>query len=258
MIATTVESDLPPNDALKALAANDPLHIGGSPGASAVSPEAWLAARGEYYGEGGVKIDLTPGNVVHLMRGDKLRMSRPEAPGNTYDPFDRSLARDAAKSAGSAYEDLSGDYSSTSFSASRLAMELPWRIVLRRRQAIAEPFYRAAFGAWLEEACETGMVKLPKGAPAFWENPAAYTKAIWRGSAKPVSDPLKQAQADVLRLENGLTTFEAVLGENGMDFEETLAQQKSERQQRDAAGLPYPTSKSIAPSTPEDDDPALQ
>lgn len=258
MIATTVESDLPPNEALKALSTNDPLHIGGAPGSSAASPEAWLAARGEYYGEGGVKIDLTPGNVTHLMRGDKLRMNRPEAPGNTYDPFDKSLAREAAKAAGSSYEDQTGDYGNTSFSASRLAMELPSRINKRRRAAIVEPFYRAAFTAWLEEACETGVIKLPKNAPAFWECPAAYTKAVWRGEGKPVSDPLKAAQADILEIENGLATLESKLGERGLDFEEVLAQRKAEREQCEAAGLRYPAPTGVNSSMPEDEDPALK
>lgn len=258
-IATTIESDLPPGEAMRSLQVQDPLHIGGVPGSSAASPEAWLAAKGEYYGDNGVKIDLTPGNVVHLLKGDKLRMTRPESPGNTYDPFDRSLARDAAKAAGSSYEDLTGDFSMTNFSAARLALELPWRVNLRRRAAITERFYDSAFRAFLEEAIEgTGAVKLPAGAPAFWENPAGYTKAVWRGSPKPVSDPLKQAQADVLRLANGLTTYEAVLGENGMDFDEVIAARKAEREMIEAAGLQYPAPTNIEPSTPDDDDPALK
>lgn len=135
-------------------------------------------------------------------------------------------------------------------------MELPARINRRRRMAIVEPFYRAAYVAWLEEACETGRIQLPKGAPAFWEAPGSYSRAVWRGEGKPVSDPLKAAQADILEIENGLSTLEAKLGERGLDFEEVLAQRKSERDQFEAAGLHYPVPKNREDWKPEQDGPA--
>lgn len=249
MVATTVESDLPAKDALRALATEDPLL--GMQAPAGVSPEAWADARAAYYEA--VKINLQPGVVTHMMKGDKLVMHRAQSPNSTYDAFDKSLSREAAKAAGSSAEDVSGDYSQTSFSASRLAQELPWRINKRRRAAIVEPFYRAAFVAWLEEACETGRIQLPKGAPAFWEAPDAYSNAVWRGEGKPVADALKQNQADILEIENGLSTLEAKLGERGYDFEEVLAQRKAERDQLTAADLPYPVPKNRDDFKPEDD-----
>ena len=251
MVATTVESDLPRDAALKSLATDDPLGMQTPPG---VSPEAWAKACAEYYES--VKINLQPGVVTHMMKGDKLVMHRAQAPNSTYDAFDKSLSREAAKAAGSSAEDVSGDYSQTSFSASRLAQELPWRINKRRRAAIVEPFYRAAFVAWLEEACETGKIRLPKGAPAFWEASDAYSNAVWRGEGKPVADPLKAAQADILEIENGLSTLEAKLGERGYDFEEIAAQRKAEKDQLTAAGLPYPVPKNRDDFAPEDDAPS--
>lgn len=252
--AVTVESDLPTRQALASLQVNDVLQ-GYSDGGS---PEAWLKARGEFYGES--KITLQPGTISHLAQGDKLVMHRSATPNATYDPFDKSMSRETAKAAGSSAEDLSGDYSQTSFSASRLAMELPSRINDRRRMAIVRPFYQTVFASWLEEQMETGAIKLPDGAPEFWEAKDAYSDAIWRGKGKPTSDPLKTAQADVLELESGLTTLEAKLGERGLDFEEVIAQRKSEREQLEAAGLPYlvPKTQAALIATNSDDDAALK
>ncbi len=238
MTATTVESDLPASIALGSLAVNDGLQHGGP------TPESWVKARGDHYGT--AKIALQPGTVSHLAAGDKLKMHRAETPNATYESFDKSLGREAAKAAGSSAEDLSGYYGDTSFSASRLAMDLPSRINKRRREAIVRPLYQNVFAAWLEEAIETGRIKLPIGAPEFWQARDAYTQAVWRGEGKPSSDPLKTAQADVLRLENGLATYEEILGENGKDFEETLAQRKAEKEQLEAAGFSYPTPKAQA------------
>lgn len=255
--ATTVESDLPRDVALNALKTNDPSEVlPGSVGPQQSGTNAaaeWMAAAGPYYEK--VKVALEPGKVVHMMKGDRLRMHRAESPNNTYDTFDKSLSREAAKAAGSSYEDASGDYSQTSFSASRMSAELPWRINTRRRAAIAERLYQETFRCWLEEQCETGRIVLPKGAPAFWEASDAYTNAVWRGSSKPVADPLKAAQADILEIENGLATLESKLGERGFDLEEVIAQRASERDQLIAAGLPYPVPKNRDDFEPEDDKP---
>jgi lambda family phage portal protein len=229
MVAATIESDLPSAQAFGSINVGD---FGGTPGAT---PAEWLKARGDFYETS--KVSLQPGVIGHLMQGDRLKIHRAESPNGTFESFDNSLGREAAKAAGSSVESFSGDYSKTSFSASRLAEELPWRINTRRRSAIVEPLYRAVYKAWLEEQCETGNITLPKGAPAFWEAPDAYTASMWRGSGKPVADPFKAAQADILEIENGLSTLEAKLGERGLDFEETLAQRKAEREQLEAAGF---------------------
>ncbi len=237
MTATTIESDMPTRQALAQFQVNDPLQGYND----SASPEAWLKARGEFYGE--AKVQLQPGVVSHLAAGDKLKLHRSETPNATYDSFDKSLSREAAKAAGSSAEDLSGDYSQTSFSASRLAMELPSRINERRRMAIAKPFYQNVYRAWLEEQIETGRIKIPAGAPEFWEAADAYANAMWRGKGKPTSDPLKTAQADILELNNGLATLEEKLGERGHDLEDHIAQRKAEREMLEAAGLPYPVPK---------------
>ncbi|SFO17855.1 phage portal protein, lambda family [Bradyrhizobium sp. Ghvi] len=236
MLAVSIESDLPREQALGSLNAEDPL--AGIVAPKGVSPEDWAKAKIDFYNN--VKVDLNPGVINHLLRGDKMHVHRPQAPSSTYADFDASLAREAAKASGGSAEDVSGDYSKTSFSASRLALELPWRINLRRRQNILERIYQSTFTAWLEEACETGRIKLPKGAPAFWQCPEAYTAAAWRGSAKPVADQMKAAEADALEISSGLSTLEEKLGERGLDLETVIAQRKAERDMLVEAGLNGP------------------
>ena len=84
----------------------------------------------------------------------------------------------------------------------------------------------------------------------------AYSNAVWRGEGKPVADPLKAAQADILEIENGLATQEAKLGERGYDLEEVIAQRKAEKDLLTAAGLPYPVPKNRDDFAPEDDTPS--
>ncbi|MEH2476196.1 lambda family phage portal protein [Nitrobacteraceae bacterium AZCC 2161] len=244
--ALTIESDLPPSAAMNGLKVGDDGMFDGAP-TSGFNP---VAARMEYYD--GAKINAEPGVVNHLSPGDKLKINRSETPNATFEPFDNSLSRAAAKAAGSSYEDISGDYSKTSFSASRLALETPHRINLKRRAQITEKFYAAAFRAWLEEAIETGIIGLPKSALPFYMATDAYCNAKWLGSGRITPDPFKAAQATVLEIESGLTTLTDALAERGLDFEEVVATRKAEMQMLKDAGLPMPSSAKPQPDQPND------
>ncbi len=250
MVAITIKSDLPAAQALNSLTGDAPF------GQQQLSPEAWVKSRGDYYSA--AKIELSPAKVAHLHAGDELEMHRAQGPNQTYEPFDESMGRDIAKAAGSSVEDMTGNYSKTSFAASRLAMDLPFRINKRRRAAITERFYGSVFRAWLEEACETGRIVLPPGAPAFWEQPDAYSKCAWHGEGPAVADKLKNAQADLLEINNGLATRESKLAERGIDLETFIRQCKAEQGMLEAAGLQYATPRPQNVDAADRDDEALQ
>lgn len=224
--ALTVESALPPPAAMRGLEVDDR-----ASGAWA----AGLEARGEFYSQ--ARIQVEPGVVNHLAPGDSLKMNRPQALTSHYGDFDRSLVRGTARAAGAMVEDISGDFSQTSFSASRLAAELPHRLNLRRRRAIAERLYRETFFCWLEEQIETGEIEVPSHAKAFQEAKDAYCACTWKGAGKVSADPYKDVMATEKALELGLTTLEDALSERGLDLETTIAQRKAERELLEKAGL---------------------
>lgn len=255
MFAASVESDMP--DALKGLNASKGGDEAGIQGidpqpSQSTSPDAWYKAVSAYY-DGANRVSLNPGVVNHMYKGDSLKIHRSETPNSNYASIDSSMLREAAKASGGSYEEISGDFSKTSFSASRLALDLPFRVTERKRESIAIRFYQAVYRCWLEEQLETGAIVAPKNAPPFWEAVDAYTNAKWRGKGKAVADPLKQAQADILEIENGLATFEEKLGERGYDFEEVVAQRAAERRALEEVGLNYPVPKNRDDWKSEDD-----
>ncbi len=226
--AITVESALPTRVALDGLQVNE--HAGNT--------DTWLTEREEIYG----KARITPqvGTINHLAPGDALKFHRSETPNNTFDAFNKSLVRKAAKAAGSAVEDLSGDYSQTSFSASRLATALPHEINLRRRKDIVERFYKAVFEAFLEEQIERGLIEIPAGAKSFYEAKAAYCNAKFLGKGVVSPDPKKTTEGQLLKLENGLASFTEILAEDGKDFEAHVATLIEERVVLAKHGLDHP------------------
>jgi len=227
--AISVESNLPTAQALDGLQVND----------VAGHTENWLAMREQIYGK--AKITPQPGTINHLAPGDKLHFHKSETPNNTFDSFDRSLVRKAAKAAGSSVEDVSGDFSQTSFSASRWAAGLPHEINLVRRKNICEHLYRAAYEAFVEEAIERELIELPPNAPPFSrETKKAYCGAKFLGKGMIQPDPKKSAEAQLMRMENGLATFAEIIGEEGKDLETHIEALVAERDLLAKHGLNQP------------------
>ena len=225
--ALTVESSLPPGGGGARIEVDDR--------ASGVW-ETGLELREQWYDA--AKLHLSRRRQSSRARAEvREEVNRPQALTSHYADFERSLAREAARAAGAMVEDVSGDYSQTSFSASRLAAELPHRIDLRRRKIIAERVYREAFACWLEEQIETGKIEIPSHAKPFWGAKGAYCACKWTGKGKVSADPYKDALAIEKELELGLTTLEEALSEQGLDLETTIAQRKAEREMLAAAGL---------------------
>ena len=230
--ALTVESDLPTGAVFDSLGTSGP-GIG-----QGTSVNDIVEMQSEWFK--GSKVEARPGVINHLPPGSHLKLNKVENPNSSFNDYDKSLTRKAARAAGLSYEDVSGDYSQTNFSASRMAGEQPHRANMKRRRAIAERFYRAIFHAWLEEAVETGVVDLPAGAPPFWQATHAYTESRWLGFGRAEPDRKKAADATILELENGLLTFEDALAERGLDLETHIENLKQERALLEAAGLTHP------------------
>jgi len=229
--AATVTSDLPPAAAAAGLRSGGDFVTAGVPmGAAGAAPGMSLAGeRLGYYQDN--RVELKPSQINFLAPGDAFEFHSAKTPNGTFEAHHNSLVRLAAKSAGLSYEEVSGDYSKTSFSASRLATELPYRIALRERNSVLIPWYAAVYRCFVEEALETGAVRLPRGAKPFYACPEAYLGATWNGPGRVVADPKKAAEADVLEIENGLSTLALKLAERGLDYDEVQSQR--EREMRD-------------------------
>jgi len=233
--ALTLTSSIPAHMALQGM------EIPNEPGAMANAiAEGIISLRGQWLGEGGERsprIQSEPGQVVALPPGDKLELTQPAKISDDFDSFNRSLTLDAARAAGASGSDISGDYSKTSYSASRMETELPFRKALTRRREIVAPFYQAFYRAFVEEQIGGGSVKLPRGARPYWDCPGAYTAGKFLGIGRVEADRLKAAQADILMLSNHTTSLTTVLQAQGIDFDDHIAHVKYEREALLAAGL---------------------
>lgn len=237
--AASIESDLPAQVAME--------QAGGG-NSSAISDFAleYLSAINQYAG-GGRNLTIDGVKIPVFFPGTKMKMQPAGTPGGMGTNFEQSVMRYTAAALGVGYSELSKDFSDANYSNIKAELAGTERRMRVQKRFTADRAANHFFALWLEEALNQGEItSMPRNAPNFYEglNKEAYCKAEWIGASMGQIDELKETQAAVLRLNNGLSTREAELAKLGKDWRPVLNQLAREKKTADALGLEFGADKS--------------
>lgn len=237
--AASIESDLPQEVALQQAG-------GGNMNALTDFAADYLGAINEYVGASrnmhidGVKVPV-------FFPGTKMRLQPAGSPGGLGSNFEQSLMRYTAAALGVGYSELSKDFSDANYSNLKAELAGTERRMRAQKRMTADKAATHIFALWLEEALNKGEItSMPRNAPNFYEglNKEAYTECSWIGASMGQIDELKETQAAVLRLNNGLSTREDELAKLGKDWRTVMRQMKREKALQDELGLIFGADKS--------------
>lgn len=193
---------------------------------------------------------------ITLFPTDRLDLNTQPRQTAGYPAFQSAFLQAFYAALGISYEQGSMDWSKVNYSSARAALNEVWRGVARLRAILTWSAANLVYYAWLEEALDRGRIKVPTGAVDFYDAPAAWMRAEWIGPARGYIDPVKEAQAAVLRMNAQISTLERESAEQGGDYETNLAQLSREQEDRRRLGLGDPgTDMSVTSPT---DEPARQ
>lgn len=171
---------------------------------------------------------LGSATMAALPRGVDVRAIDSSNAQSTFEPFIGTFLKQIGAALGIPHEILIKNFTA-SYSASRAALLQAADEFRVRRARFVQDFCQPIFETWLSEAVALGRIE----APGFFEDTlkrAAWCSAEWRSETVKFLDPMKETQAMILRLQNGLSTYSKELAENtGLDFDdvaETLAQER--------------------------------
>lgn len=174
--------------------------------------------------------EMGPGSVLHLKAGEKVQFGNPNVPSANFDKFMETVSTQI----GAALEipaDVLMKSFNTSYSASRGALLEMWDMIKMRRAWFVGDFCQPIYEAFLSEAVATGRVS----APGFFNDPvirAAWCGTRWIGPVQGQIDPRKEAEAQLLLINEGIKTREQVTREMGSgDFYENMEQLARENEQ---------------------------
>ncbi|WP_261378249.1 phage portal protein [Paenibacillus agilis] len=182
------------------------------------------------------ELRLGNGAVQILRPGEKVNIANPGRPNAQFDPFVTSILRQVGASLEVPYELLLKHFTA-SYSASRAALLEAWKMFRMRRAWMAWDFCQPIYEEWFAEAVIKGRID----APGFFDDPIifkAYTQAEWHGPSQGQLDPVKEANAAVIRVENGFSTRQREAAElTGTEYESNVRQLAYEKDLREQYGL---------------------
>ena len=211
-------------------------HMGGFEEASVISARASAAVMGfietpdgELHGDGtdGDQrvTDFEPGIFKQMNPGEKVNVPNFGTPNAQFDSFMRSMLRGFASGIGGSATTISGDFSQSNYSSSRLEL-LTVRDFYQIIQGwMIENFHQVVYERWLDLAVLSGALSLPK----FEVNPEAYYEACkWQPRGWQWVDPAKDVQASRDAVAAGFMTQSDVIAQMGGDFDDVITRRKYE------------------------------
>ena len=197
--------------------------------------------------------EMGNGAIVGLREGEKIETANPGRPNTAFDGFVIAICRQIGSALEIPYELLVKNFTA-SYSASRAALLEAWKMFRMRREWLVGNFCQPVYEEWLTEAVLKGRIK----APGFFDDPAikaAWCGADWYGDAQGQLDPLKEANAAKVRVEEGFSTREREAAElTGMKWETIHAVRRREEAMRREDGLTASASVQVADNGVEDDE----
>lgn len=185
--------------------------------------------------EGRNDYEMGSGAINVLQPGETITTANPSRPNANFDGFVNALCRYMGAALEVPQELLQKSFQA-SYSASRAALLEAWKMFRMRRDWLSKDFNQPVYEEWLAEAVARGRIK----APGFFNDPIirkAWCRAEWNGPSPGQLDPLKEANAAVTRINNGLSTRERETMElNGGDFDRNIEQLSRENKLLIAAG----------------------
>lgn len=203
-------------------------------------------------------IELGNGSVVGLPEGMKANTANPGRPNAQFDPFVVSLCRWIGTGLEIPYELLVKHFTA-SYSASRAALLEAWKMFRMRRAWLVQTFCQPVYEEWLTEAILKGRVQ----APGFFDDPAiraAWCGSEWHGPSQGQLDPLKEANAARVRVDENFSTREKEAAElTGMDWDQLYETRVHEEKKRREGGLlNYGNAMTAAAAADSADEPEVE
>lgn len=175
-----------------------------------------------------MRIELGSGNVYELPPGKHVDHVGVNRAPTAFESFVSQVVTMIGSSMEIPYEVLMHRYNSN-YTAARGAMLDFWKTVRRYRQRFIDRFNQPVYEQFLAEAVALGRIE----APGFFDDPAvrdAWCGCQWIGTSQGHVQPVQEANAAVIRMENGISTGEQEAMEyNGGSYFDNLKQRGREK-----------------------------
>jgi lambda family phage portal protein len=163
--------------------------------------------------------EIGSGTMVGLEDGEKAELISDARSNTSFEPFVKAICQQIGAGIELPYELLMKHFTA-SYSASRAALLEAWKMFRMRRVWLVDCFTQPIYEQWLAEAVAKGRIK----ADGYFTDPAvraAWSGAYWNGPGQGHLNPLGEARAQQILIEEELTTRKRAAAEiDGVAWED--------------------------------------
>lgn len=164
-------------------------------------------------------LDVEPGTMHQLPQGVSFESWDPQFPNNEFDSFHKSVLKGIASGLGVSYTALSNDLEATSYSSIRQGA-LEERDYYRDiQQFLNDHFVYRVYEGWLESALEMRVFNIGEN-----QYERFLSASQFKGRAWSWVDPVKEMNAAIMGMKNGVLSIQDVAAQYGKDVEDLFAQ----------------------------------
>lgn len=166
--------------------------------------------------------EYEPGLIWYANTGEKVTQISPTRPSTQYATFIEQILRNIATSLGLPYELVAMDFSKTNYSSARAALMEARRYFRNRQNWMSRKFLQPVWDMLMEEAFLLGELQAVND--DFFTYKMEYSAAFWIAPGWDWVDPVKDAKATQIALDNGLVSHSEVIANKGGNWEDTFEQ----------------------------------
>jgi len=189
-----------------------------------------------------VMFDAAPGLIEELPPNSDIKQWSPNSPNSEYGAFIKSCLRSVASGLGVSYNSLSNDLEGVNYSSIRAGL-LEEREAWKGTQTwFIDHFLEPLFREWLAYALLSDALQLPA------TKETKFRMIEWKPRRWSWVDPLKDTQANILQIENGLKSRSSIVREAGGDYDQTLEEIAQDQETAEAKGVSLADSRNLYPN----------
>ncbi len=173
-----------------------------------------------------------PGSFEQLPQGMDIKLFDPTHPTTAFSDFNKAVLRGIASGLGISYASLASDLESVNYSSIRQGSLEERDFYKTLQQFMIDHFVQPVFHAWLRQSMTAGGLPLPMSKyEKFADN------IIYRPRGFQWVDPLKEMNAQIKGVENGVLSLQDVASHYGRDIEQVFEAHERERELAERFGL---------------------
>lgn len=177
-------------------------------------------------------MEAEPGTFHQLPEGVAFQQFDPTHPTTAFADFEKAILRGIASGLGVSYTSLANDLEGVSYSSIRqgaLEDRDQWKII---QDFLIQHFVEPVYRAFLLSIMKNAVINIPE---SRFDKFAEAT--VFRARGFQWVDPLKEMNASVVGLQNGLLSMQDIANQQGRDVEEIFDQIQAEQEMAARYGL---------------------